>query len=221
MRLSRLIPPGLGMLLVLTAARTGNAQNFEGVIGLTTPNGPIEASVKNGKARFTTQTPMGPAGIIMDPATSELYIIVDAQKMVMVMKINRDSTASTSRDSTVVTPLAKRDTIAGHPCAVFRFVSKTSATDICIASGLGNLGAAGLFGGGSIGMGRSRTSAPAWTAALGRQGGFPLRVADTTGAVQYEVTKIEPKSLDDSIFIPPADYQRMQMPSFGRPPGND
>lgn len=217
MRLSRLIPAGLGLLLILTAARTGTAQTFQGIIGLTTPNGPIEASVKNGKARFTTQTPMGPAGIIMDPAASELYIIVDAQKMVMVVKLNRDSTA-TSGDSTVVTPLAKRDTIAGHECRVFRFVSPKSATDICIASGLGNLGAAGLFGGG---MRPGRPAAlPAWTTALGQQGGFPLRVADTTGAVQYQVTKIEPKPLDDSLFVPPADYQRMQMPSFGRPPGD-
>lgn len=219
MRFTPLLAAGTAVLLALPRAVT--AQTFQGVIGLTTPSGPIEASVKNGKARFTTQTPMGPAGIIMDPAASEVYIIIDAQKMVMVMKINRDSTASTSRDSTVVTPLAKRDTIAGHECRVFRFVSRTSATDICIASGLGNLGAAGLFGGASMGMGRNRTAAPAWTTALGQQGGFPLRVADTTGAVQYQVTKIEPKSLDDSIFIPPADYQRMQMPSFGRPPGND
>jgi hypothetical protein len=70
-------------------------------------------------------------------------------------------------------------------------------------------------------MGRGRASAPGWAAALGRRGGFPLRVADTTGAVRYEITRIEPKPLPDSLFVPPADYQRMQMPSFGRPPGND
>ncbi len=205
--------------VLLALPPTISAQTFQGVVGLTTPNGPIEASVKNGKARFTTQTPMGPAGIIMDPAASEMYIIMDAQKMVMVMKINRDSSSATSRDSTVVTPLTKRDTIAGHECRVFRFVSKTSATDICMASGLGNLGAAGLFGG-SIGMGRNRATAPAWTTALGQQGGFPLRVADTTGTIRYEVTRIEKKKVDDAMLTPPADYQRMEMPSFGRPPGS-
>jgi hypothetical protein len=220
MRYASFLAAGTAALLATVPRPVTGQQTFQGVVGLTTPNGPIEASVKNGKARFTTQTPMGPAGIIMDPASSEINIIIDAQKMIMVMKINRsDSTSGT--DSTVVTPLAKRDTIAGHECRVFRFVSAKSATDICIASGLGNLGAAGLFGGGSVGMGRGRTSAPAWTAALASQGGFPLRVADTTGAVQYQVTKIESKTLPDSIFVPPADYQKMNMPSFGRPPGND
>lgn len=202
------------VLLGAVLPRAVTAQTFQGVVGLTTPNGPIEASVKNGKARFTTQTPMGPAGIIMDPAAGEINIIVDAQKMVMVMKMNRAD--SVSADTAVVTPLNKHLQVAGHDCEVFRFVTKSEATDICMGTGLGNLGAAGLFGGGSMGPGRTR--APSWAGALGRRGGFPLRVADTTGAVKYEVTKIEAKSLPDSLFVPPADYQKMNMPSFGRPP---
>ena len=213
MRYAPLLAAGTTVLLAALPGAV-SAQTFQGVVGLTTPNGPIEASVKNGKARFTTQTPMGPASILMDPAAGEINIIVDAQKMVMVMKMNRAD--SVSADTAVVTPLGKHLQVAGHDCEIFRFVTKTSATDVCMGTGLGNLGAAGLFGGASMGPSRSR--APAWAAALGRRGGFPLRVADTTGAVQYEITKIEPKSLDDSIFTPPADYQRMQMPSFGRPP---
>jgi hypothetical protein len=215
MRYAPLVAAGTAVLLA-AIPRAGTAQTFQGVVGLTTPNGPIEASVKNGKARFSTQTPMGPAGIIMDPAAGEINIIVDAQKMVMVMKINRSD--SVSADTAVVTPLGKHLQVAGKDCEVFRFVTKSEVTDICIATGLGNLGAAGLFGGASMGPGRTR--APAWAGALGRRGGFPLRVADTTGAVKYEVTKIEAKPLPDSIFVPPADYQKMNMPSFGRPPGD-
>ena len=213
MRFAPLVAAGTAALLALPHAVT--AQTFQGVVGLTTPNGPIEASVKNGKARFNTQTPMGPAGIIMDPAAGEINIIVDAQKMVMVMKMNRSD--SVSADTAVVTPLGKHLQVAGKDCEVFRFVTKSEVTDICIASGLGNLGVAGLFGGS---MGPGRTRAPAWAGSLGRRNGFPLRVADTTGAVKYEVTKIEAKTLPDSLFVPPADYQKMNMPSFGRPPGD-
>jgi hypothetical protein len=55
---------------------------------------------------------------------------------------------------------------------------------------------------------------------VARQGGFPLKVADTTGVVKYEITRLESKSIPDSLLTPPADYQRMSMPGFGRPPAN-
>jgi hypothetical protein len=218
MRVPSILTLSAALVLTGAAPRTAPAQNFEGEVGLKTPNGPVDASVKNGKARFTTTTPMGPAGIILDPTKGELNIIMDATRMVMVMRLDRGDSTSRDTTTTTVTPTGKSDTIAGHACEVFRFVGKTGATDICIASGLGNLGVSGLFGAGAA-MGMGRTSAPSWVGALARRSGFPLRVADTTGAVSYEVTRVEAKPIADSLFVPPADYQRMTMPSFGRPPG--
>jgi len=223
MRSIPMLAASTGLLLLATAPRVMRAQTFEGEIGLKTPSGPIDAVVKGGKARFTTQTPMGPTPIIMDPAAKEMYIVVDAQKMVMVMKLDDAMRSNTDTSTGTLTALNKTDTVAGHQCSIFRYLSATSAEDLCIASNLGNLGVMGLFGGMGGGMGRGRTGssrAPGWAGALAQQGGFPLRVADTTGTVKYEITRIESKPVPDSLLTPPADYQRMAMPGFGRPPGN-
>ncbi len=221
MRCSRVIFAGLGALLLATIPRQSEAQTFEGEVGLKTPNGSIDAVVKGAKARFTTQTAMGPAAIIMDPASGEMYIVVDAQRMIMVMKLDDAIRTSTDTSTGTLTALNRTDMVAGHQCAVFRYLSATSAEDLCVASGLGQLGITTLFGGSMMGRGRpSSPHAPGWAGALAQQGGFPLRVADTTGVVKYEVTRIQSKSIPDSLLTPPADYQRMNMPSFGRPPGN-
>lgn len=221
----RLLTAFAGVALVAVPAA---AQTFEGVIGLRTPQGPVEAMVKSGRARLNTQSPMGAASIIVNPEAKELYIVVDAQKMVMVMKppaATQRADSTSPADTTSVTPLGVKATVAGHECEVFRFRSGKAAQDVCISSGLGELGVGQIFGGMGSGMGMmmgrgGAGASTAWTGALARKGGFPLRVADTTGTVQYEVTRIEPRKLDEALFTPPADYQRMEMPSFGRPPGS-
>ena len=58
----------------------------------------------------------------------------------------------------------------------------------------------------------------AWTGALRDQQGFPLKVTRVDGAAVMEVTKIEKKALDASMFAPPADYQKLEMPTGAPPP---
>ncbi len=225
MRSTRLMFVGLGAMVCAGVPRHAAAQAmFEGEISLKTPNGPVEGVVKGNKARLNAQTPMGTGAIFFNPAEHEIYIQIDAQRMVMVMKQEDaaqmvDSALRTTGTGTT-TATGRTDTVAGHQCQIFRVVSATSAEDVCIASGLGNLGVMAIFGGGpSMGRGRPGPSrAPGWAGELARRGGVPLRVADTTGVVKFEVLRLESKPIPDSLVNPRADYQRMNMPAFGRPP---
>jgi hypothetical protein len=234
MQRAPLVSASAGLLLA-GLSRGLPAQSFEGEIALRTPNGPVEALVKGDRARLNTQTPMGSAAIIFNPAAGEMYVVVDAQKMYMVMKT---ADAARMADSAMqghtgaagtLTALGVTDKVAGYDCEVYRFRSATSAADICLSTGLETLGFFGMFGNpggmggmGGMGGGRGRPAprAPGWAGPLAAKGGFPLRVADTTGTVQFEITRIEKKKVDDALLSPPADYSRMEMPGFGRPPGN-
>ena len=68
-----------------------------------------------------------------------------------------------------------------------------------------------------MGGGRKRGGPPsqAWERALAGKDLFPLRVVglDRSGKETFrmEVTSIEKQTLPDSLFVPPADYTKMDM----------
>ena len=70
-----------------------------------------------------------------------------------------------------------------------------------------------------FGGGRKAANAAKWEEALKGKGGFPLRVItrDAKGrdSFKMEATKIEPGSVPDSMFSPPAGYQKFEMPDIG------
>jgi hypothetical protein len=211
--------------LVAASSAIASAQDFEGSITIRVKGmpggGPTKAYVKGVKYRVELSAPQGEMAIITDPEAGETYMVMPARSMYMVMKL---SDAEQLADSLVrrnvsgeatLTALGKQEEIAGHRCEYFRFRDAKSATDMCITTGLGVLrGGAWMFGGGMPGRGRAET--PPWVRELLRKGAFPLKVADTTGVPIWEVLALERKSLEASLFVPPANFQRMQMP--GRPP---
>jgi len=218
------------LLLALAAPTTLPAQDFEGIVTARTRampgSGEMKIYLKEDKSRveFTAPGQPGQLAIITDPAKGETYMVMPAQSMYMVLKL---SDAERMADSMIrhhepgtdvsMTATGHKEEIAGHSCETYRFRSSNSAADVCFASGIGALrGGASLFGGPPL-PGRPR-QVPPWAQGLLKQGLFPLRVADTTGAMLWEVTALEAKHLDAALFIPPADFRRMEMP-FGRPPG--
>jgi hypothetical protein len=61
-------------------------------------------------------------------------------------------------------------------------------------------------------MGRGRAMAASWRTDLtGQQLGFPLKVV-RDGQTVWEVTKVERRALDPSLFTVPAGYQETQVP---------
>ena len=242
MRVLRLAPAVVGAVLVATPLHPLFGQLFEGVLGMRIREVPseIQAFVKGNKVRMELATPAGPGAFILNPAGGENYLVLHSQQLVMVMKTADlaqvvDSLAKArgvGKGELVVT--GRKDHVAGHDCQIHRFQDREGVMDLCLASGLGKLGgAAALFGNptagmgamGGMGGGRARagpgSGAPAWARELARKGRFPLRVADSAGTVHWQVTSLERKRLDDSLFAPPAAFQRMDMPGFGRRPPRD
>jgi hypothetical protein len=108
--------------------------------------------------------------------------------------------------------------VAGYTCEWYVMGEKSEA-EVCAATGLG------MFMYGQSPMGRSESSMSA-LATLGanadyvkmfKNGFFPLKMAQNERGrkrVVMEATKVEKKSLDASLFVPPPDYTEMKMPGF-------
>jgi hypothetical protein len=203
------------------------AQDFEGVVTAklkSMSSGDMKTFLKDGKTRVEMTMQGNTFAMIVDPAAGESYIVLPAQSMVMVMKLSdaekmADSLVRRTADASV-TATGKKETIVGHSCEYYRMKSEKSAVDVCLASGLGSFGGAASIFGGPPTPGRPPAAPPAWAKDMLRKGMFPLKVSDTLGVMIWEVVALEKKPLDASLFVPPADYRRMNMPSFGRPPGS-
>ncbi len=222
----------LAVALGLAAPSALPAQAFQGVLTMRVRDMPagseMRAFIRGGKMRMEVQAAGGaPMVMIADPAAGEEYVLLPGQQVFMAMKLTdlqklADTLARGARSpaGSTMTASGKKAAIAGYSCEIYRYRDPHSALDLCLAKGLGTLGgAAGLFGGIS-GRPGTPSDEPPWARELSRQGAFALRVADTTGVAVWEVTRIEKKAVDATLFAPPHGYRRMEMPSLGRrPPG--
>jgi hypothetical protein len=128
-----------------------------------------------------------------------------------------------------LTSTGKQETIAGYPCEHW-LVGDEQTTDLCVAKGIGFFG----FGsqsqnGGPLQALRNLNLDPEVTAQIAANpewkrfiegGAFPLKVSqieDGQSKTIMEVTGIERKTLDDSLFTIPSGYKKMEIP--GMPAG--
>ncbi len=152
---------------------------------------------------------------IMDVPDDKIYMIMPSQRMYMEMSMGQiQKMAEQMQHDTMdidkdidVTKTGRMETIAGHRCEHWIISSSTGKVDACMAKGIGT------FMQGRTPMSRGR-SEPAWQREAREQGAFPLTVADDSGKVLFQVTQIERKSLDASLFQPPSDFQKMSMPGM-------
>ena len=129
----------------------------------------------------------------------------------------KESEEDSSGDFPKVTSTGETETIAGFTCRHWLIGDK----DVCMAKGLGY-----FVEGGSGGF-LDRLQSPALRekykaqldgnpefAKFAEVGAFPLKIAVIENGqprVIMEVTRIERKSLDDSLFTVPADYKKMEI----------
>ena len=128
-----------------------------------------------------------------------------------------------------LTATGKQETIAGYPCEHY-LIGDKQEMDMCVAKGLGFFGMGGQSGGGlgafkslafSPKMLAEAASHPEWVKLL-EGGAFPLKLTNVENGkvlMSFEATKIEKKSLDDSLFVIPSDYKELSMPNIpsGKP----
>lgn len=218
--MKRLLPCLLAALFAASGAL--RAAQFEGKIGLKITPGKgqphdINYSIKGDKMRIELPTQgAGMGGMILDTAKREMTVLIDAQHMYMVQPM-ADVAAAPGGDKKGPTPTlektGQKETILGYAAEKFISTHENGTTEMWLAEGLGTFMP---FGGGPMG-GRGRGGPPAqqgWEKALAGKDLFPLRVVTKNkdgSEFRMEATSIEKKSLPDSLFEPPAGYQKFDM----------
>ena len=228
--------PRLALFLTFsTAALT--AATFEGRITLGMKSGKdkemvIAYAMKPGLCRMEPQME-GAEGMasIINWSKMEMIMLMEEQKMYMVMPmkgaVNRAAEAAGTHDAKVV-KTGETETILGYLCEKYVTTEKNDTVEMWVTDKLGTfMGMSaqgggspmgGMFGGG--GRGKRSGGGASWEEAIkGKEGFFPLRVVGKNAkgkeTFRMEAKSVEPGSLPDSLFAPPADYQKFQMPSLG------
>ncbi|HLG06573.1 MAG TPA: DUF4412 domain-containing protein [Gemmatimonadales bacterium] len=223
---SRMVAPALlGVSLLATPSAGLPAQTFEGTVRLRVRElvGEVQAYLKAENVRMELMTPMGAVSVIANSASGPVYLVIPASRVVMVVTPPAQPADLAAAE---LTETGREDQVAGHRCEVFRSRDPGGGPvlDLCLASGLGTIGAGAgaLFDNplGPVGLGPpGRSQGAAWVAELARRRVFPLRASDTTGTPRWEVTRLDRQPVADTLFSPPAGFQRMELPGR-RPAGS-
>ena len=219
----------LASMLALTAGLS--AQNFEGKIRLkmTGQEKPsrhagsdspmfVTYFFRGGLMRIDTEMDSGNVmgGMIIDPVKRETTMLMPEQKMYMVMKIPEpkpSASAAAPRSDVEFVRTGETETILGYKCEKIIVKSKNGEAEIWGAEGLGTFQS--MSAGGPMGRPAPKS---AWEASLAEHGFFPLRMInrDKSGKelTRMEAVSVDKQSLPASLFAPPADYQKFQMPAI-------
>lgn len=212
---------------LLTASASFAADAFQGKVSLaiTAAKGKAQTlnySIKDQKLRMDMDAEGHSVATIMDMSKLEMLMLMAEQKMYMVMPIKKpveQAMAKQGESTAEVEVTGKTETILGYKCSQILVKDKGTVTEMWVAEGLGVFMGMGSGGGGPFGGRKGGANAAKWEEALKGKGGFPLRVISTDPkgkeSFRMEATKIEPGTLPDSLFAPPAGYQKFQMPDLG------
>ena len=232
---------------LVAPAGLGAQDAFEGVISMAMMAGkgqpPMDVlqMVKGARSRTEMKAGSGVMVMITDMAARRITTLMPEQKMYMTWDMDkmgqmaqglpgmpgggRKASRSGPVEVPKITATGRTETIAGRTCEHFVMGDK-DPVDVCAAKGLGYFG---MGGGGPMGgrMGAGGLGAalpPGWSDAVKAyaDGFFPLKLERLDGdkrETMMQVKSIEPKTLEEALFVPPPDYKEMKMPSlpFGRP----
>jgi hypothetical protein len=207
----------LASILLVPAALS--AASFEGKVSFKMSSGrgepqQITYNIKGDKVRMEMPGQKTMGGMIMDTTKREMIMIMDEQKTYMVMAVPDLAVDAIEKRGEEVTleKTGETEKILGYTATKYISTHEGTKTDLWLAEGLGTF----MGFNNNNPMGGRRKSAPqAWERALAGKELFPLRVAgrDKSGKESFrmEVTAIDKTSLPDSLFAPPAGYQKFDM----------
>ena len=232
---------GAALALAAVASPASAQSLFEGQITmtLTSPRGavPTELYMKDGMTRMDVAGPGGGSmTMVNDPSKKEMLIIMPERQMYMRRSTDMAGMAMPQGAPPMAKPTiaktGKMETIAGISCEHYTITHDGGESeDACLASGMGTfspgggmmgrgMGGGGGGGGGGQGGGRGPGGGArqelGWARDLDK-GMFPLKVVKN-GATVLEVTKVEKKKLDPTLFQAPEGFQDASgMMGGGRP----
>ena len=222
------------------AARPASAQSlFEGQITMTLKSArgsvPTELYLKDGVSRMDVSGPGGNSvTMVNDPSKKEMLMIMPERNMYvrrstdMASMPQMEGAAAPAKPT--ITKTGNKEKIAGVECEHYTIAHASGESeDACLASGMGTFapggggfgrGMGGGGGGRGPGAGGGGPQPMGWARDL-EKGMFPLKVVKN-GETLLEVTKIEKKKLDPTLFQPPEGFQDMSAMMGGgrggRPP---
>ncbi len=157
---------------------------------------------------------------IIDTVKQEVIILMPEQHKYMVMQMPQPAKSDASAASSAAAAkdvefvrTGETDTILGYKCEKILVKSKEGEAEVWGAEGLGVF--QGMSSRGPMGRPSSKS---AWEKTLAAHGFFPLRMVshDKSGKelMRMEAVAIDMQPPADSLFVPPGDYQKFEMPSF-------
>ncbi len=227
------------------ASSSSGGGNFEGAITARMFTGaePIELkyAIKGTRTRIETQLSQGGTQtgvVLMDLSAGSQMMLMPQTKTYMSLDLNKDGkfqemvekmaqkAGEDGGDLSKISSTGQTETIAGHTCQHW-VIGDQQQTDVCLARGLGFFGGGGQSGGifeqlKNLAMGdkvKAQLNANPEFAKFVEGGAFPLKISQVENGqskIVMEVTSVERKSLDDSLFSVPSDYKKMEIP--GMPP---
>ena len=203
-------------LLILTAivfsfVRTGYSQDqFEGKVTFNVyDNGEshtLQYYVKDNKIRFDANEEGHQGQIVMDQAAKQFMVIMPEQKMYMVMPIPDAKSYSDKSegmsDDTKFVKTGETKEILGYTAEKWTYKDGDDEGEAWMTKDIGSL---------RFFNNPMQEDKPQWQKDLEGAGYFPLLVLEN-GKKVYEVTNIEKKSLDETMFEAPAGFKKMDMP---------
>jgi hypothetical protein len=224
-----------------SSAATGASGPFEGSITAKLSGGSqateIRYAIKGTKARSEALLSAGGTQMgvmLLDLSSSKQTLLIPQTKTYMTVDLNQAAESmakSAGKEITdknfKVSSTGKTETVAGIACEHWLIGDKQN-TDVCLARGMGYFGFGGQSGAAfdllkNLPMGdkmKAQLDANPQFAKFVEGGAFPLKIAQIENGQSktiLEVTRVERKSLDDSLFTVPADYKKMEIP--GMPSG--
>jgi hypothetical protein len=217
---------------ILTATTATLASAFEGKVEMKMTSSeakgetPMTYYMKGTHMRMETVVPPdkhnkkgGTFVAIMDLEAREMTMLMIEEKMYMVSKFPEETVAKANEKAAEMDfkPTGRKEKIAGIEAEEYVGTSDKKRTEMWMTKELGKFMMANQGKGGPMG---GKKGASAW-AKFAEQGNFfALRVIQRAkeGApedMRMEVTKVEKGALADSLFQPPSDYQKFEMPSMG------
>jgi hypothetical protein len=228
-----------------SSAASSAAGAFEGAItaNLFADAQPMEMKywIKGSRSRIETNLSRGGremGAMLLDVSSGTQTMLIPQTKTYMTMNWGegglKDMVEKMGKDAEdeplKATSIGKTETIAGYSCEHW-LMGERQDTDVCLAKGLGFFGGGGQSGGifdklKNLAMGekmKAQLDANPEFAKFVEGGAFPLKVSQIENGqtkTVMEVTSVERKPLDDSLFTVPPDYKKMEIPGMpGIPPG--
>lgn len=180
-------------------------------------------AVKGPRNRIEPITSQESAIVLMDSSSSTTTTLFPQSRSYVTMnwvEMAEEMAQDAGADSSIVFPkvvsTGETETISGFTCTHW-LIGDNQDLDVCMAKGLG------YYSGGSGGIldklrdpalrekAKAQLDANPEFAKFVEGGAFPLKMAVIENGrprVIMEVTRIERKSLDDSLFTVPADYRK-------------